>query len=259
MFYGLATRKVRSALVSFQHVLGDIETLNRAAMEGRYDMTALSYHAYPYVAEQYALTTAGSSVGDGYGPVVVAGRPCALDDLAGKTIAVPGQLTTAFLVLKLALPDFQPVLVSFDKILAAVQEGTAEAGLLIHEGQISYSDLGAHRVADLGQWWKQTYGLPLPLGANAVRRSLEPEIRQECVRMLRRSIEYGLAHKEEALSYAMPFARGLDPGLTEKFVALYVNHHTLACDEQVAQAAQKLLDLGYHAGLIPRRVAVDFV
>ena len=259
MFYGLATQKIRSTRISFEHVLQDIESLNQAALETRYDMTAISYHAYPYVADKYVLTTAGSSVGNGYGPLVVAQRPCAVEELKGKTIAVPGARTTAYLVLKLLQPDFQPLLVSFDKILDAIQEGAAEAGLLIHEGQLNFDRWDVHRVVDLGGWWKQTYGLPLPLGANAIRRSLDAEIRNECCLMLRKSIEYALAHREEALSYAMQFSRGLDSGLTEKFVGMYVNEYTLNCDQQVAEAAQKMLDLGYEAGLIPHRVTVEFI
>ncbi|MBI3694710.1 MAG: ABC transporter substrate-binding protein [Acidobacteria bacterium] len=259
MFYGLATQKIRSSLVSFQHVLEDIETLNRAAVEGRYEMTAISYHAYPYVADKYVLTSSGSSVGDGYGPIVVAARPLDPEELKGKTIAVPGALTTAYLVLKLFQPDFRPLMVPFDKILAAVRDGSADAGLLIHEGQISFDHLGMHRIVDLGRWWKQTYGLPLPLGGNAILRSLEPPLSRECCLMLRKSIEYALANREEALAYALQFARGLDSGLTEKFVGMYVNHHTVACDHQVVQAAQKMLDMGYEAGLIPRRVNVEFV
>ncbi len=259
MFYGMATQKVRSNLVQFDHVLDDIESLNRAAVEGRYDMTAISYHAYPYVARNYLLTTAGSSVGDGYGPIVVAQRPLAPDELKGKTIAVPGVLTTAYLVLKLFQPDFEARVVAFDKILDAVRKGAVDAGLLIHEGQLSYDSLGIHRVIDLGKWWKQLYGLPLPLGANAILRSLPSGLRHECGLMLRRSIEYALAHREEALSYAMQFARGLDPRLTEKFVGMYVNHYTLECDRQVALAAQKILDMGHDAGLIPNRVEVEFV
>ncbi len=258
MFYGLATQKIRSPLVSFQHVLDDIESLNRAAIEGRYDMTAISYHAYPYVAENYVLTRAGSSVGDGYGPIVVAQRPQTPEELKGKRIAVPGTMTTAYLVLKLFQPDFQALVTPFDKIVSAVQEGSADAGLVIHEGQISFDRLGVHRVVDLGRWWKQQYGLPLPLGANAVLRSLQSDIRQECNVMLRKSIEYALAHREEALSYAMQFARGLDSGLTEKFVGMYVNDYTLDGGSSVAEAAQKLLDLGYEAGLISRHVRLEF-
>lgn len=258
MFYGMATQKIRSNLVSFQHVLEDIETLNRAAVEGRYEMTAISYHAYPYVADHYVLTTAGSSVGDGYGPVVVALKPYTPEELKGKSIAIPGALTTAYLVLKLFEPDFEARVIPFDKIVDAVQEGTVDAGLLIHEGQISFDRLGVHRVLDLGRWWKQAYGLPLPLGANAILRELDSDIRQECSQMLRKSIEYALAHREEALSYAMQFARGLDSGMTDKFVGMYVNRYTLDCDGEVQAAAQKMLDLGHEAGLIPRRVNVEF-
>src|SRR5712692_10356085 len=259
MFYGLATQKVRSPLVQFEHVLDDIESLNRAALEGRYDMTAISYHAYPYVARNYLLTAAGSSVGDGYGPIVVAQRPLSPEELKGKTIAVPGTLTTAYLALKLFQPDFEARVVAFDKILDAVQKGAVDAGLLIHEGQLSYDSFGIHRVVDLGKWWKQLCGLPLPLGANAILRSLPSDVRRECGLLLRKSIEYALDHREEALSYAMQFARGLDSRLTEKFVGMYVNHYTLECDGQVALAAQKILDMGYEAGLIPHRVHVEFV
>jgi 1,4-dihydroxy-6-naphthoate synthase len=259
MFYGLATQKIRSNSLGFQHVLQDIETLNRAAMESRYDMTAISYHAYPYVADRYMLTRSGSSVGDGYGPILVARHPQSADDLKGKRIAVPGLMTTAYLVLQLFQPDFKPVLVAFDKIVDAVLEGSADAGLVIHEGQVSFDRLGVHRVADLGRWWKQTQGLPLPLGANAILRSLDAAVRQECGEMLRKSIEYALSHREEAISYALQFARGLDCGLTEKFIGMYVNHFTLDAGPQVAEAAQKMLDLGFQAGLIPRQVQVDFV
>src|SRR5712692_7613473 len=188
MFYGMATQKVRSNLVQFDHVLDDIESLNRAAVEGRYEMTAISYHAYPYVARNYLLTTAGSSVGDGYGPIVVAQRPLAPDELKGKTIAVPGMLTTAYLALKLFQPDFEARVVAFDKILDAVRKGDVDAGLLIHEGQLSYDSLGVHRILDLGKWWKQLYGLPLPLGANAILRSLPSGLRHECGLMLRKII-----------------------------------------------------------------------
>ena len=259
MFYGLATLKIRSALVSFEHVLEDIESLNQAAMEGRYDMTAISYHAYPYVAGRYVLTTAGSSVGDGYGPLVVARRIFAVEDLKGKKIAVPGLRTTAYLALKLLEPDFLPLVVPFDRVFNAVEEGSAEAGLLIHEGQLNFDRHGVHRIVDLGRWWKTTYHLPLPLGANAILRSMDAATRGECCRLLRHSIEYALEHREEALAYAMQFARGLDTTLTEKFVGMYVNDYTLDAGPLVAQAAQTLLDMGHQAGLIPHRVTVEFV
>ena len=259
MFYGLATQKLRSAGLSFEHVLQDIETLNQEALKGRYDMTALSYHAYPYVADHYVLTAAGSSVGDGYGPILVAPKPCKTEDLKGKVIAVPGARTTAYLALRLHLPDFEPLFVPFDKIFEALSAGTVQAGLLIHEGQLSFDRQGVHKVVDLGRWWQQTHGLPLPLGANAIRRSMAAETARECCAMLRKSIEYALANRDEALTYAMQFARGLDSRLTEKFVGMYVNDHTLDAGPKVREAAQKLLDLGHEAGLIPRRTTVEFV
>ena len=259
MFYGLATQKIRSPLVRFQHVLSDIETLNRKALEGAYELTAISYHVYPYVADKYVLMASGSSVGDGYGPLVVAQRPMTAAELKGKRIAVPGELTTAYLVLKLLEPDFIPVVTPFDKVLEAVHEQSVSAGLLIHEGQLTYSRGGFHAVVDLGSWWKQTQGLPLPLGANALLRSLAPEVQKECCRLMRESIQYAFDHHAEALEYALQFAGDMDVPLAEKFVGLYVNHYTLDCGELVSQAAQRLLDMGYEAGLIRRRVEVEFV
>ncbi|MBK9170056.1 MAG: ABC transporter substrate-binding protein [Bryobacterales bacterium] len=258
MFYGLATRKVRSATITFRHVLEDIETLNRKAMEGAYELTAISYHAYPHVADKYVLMASGSSVGDGYGPMVVATRPMELADLKGKKIAIPGTLTTAYLAFKLIEPDFTPVAVPFDKVLDAVRERSADAGLIIHEAQLTYAKGGFHRVLDLGRWWKTEYDLPLPLGANALLRSLDGETRAECCRMMRESIQYALDNHDEALAYAMQFARDMDTRLAEKFVGMYVNHYTVDCGELVPKAAQMLLDKGYEAGLIPRRVELEF-
>lgn len=259
MFYALATGRVRSPLVRFHHVLDDIQSLNAAAKEGRYEMTAISYHAYPYVAERYILTAAGSSVGDGYGPIVVAKGALAPADLKGKTIAVPGLLTTAYLALRLYQPDFEPQVLPFDKILDAVAKGQVEAGLIIHEGQLSYYQSGLHRVLDLGAWWKKEYNLPLPLGANAVLRSLDPEVQCEARLRLSQSIQYALDHREEALSYALEFSRGLDRESAEKFVGMYVNHHTTEMHPEVMQAARKLLEMGYQAGLIPHRVGLEYV
>jgi 1,4-dihydroxy-6-naphthoate synthase len=259
MFYGLATKKVRSAKVTFRHVLEDIETLNRNAVEGRYELTAISYHAYPYVAGKYVIMASGSSIGDGYGPMLVATRPMELEDLKGKKIAVPGTMTSAFLALKLIEPDFQPVVAPFDKILDAVREKSAEAGLIIHEAQLTYDRSGFHRIVDLGRWWKSTYDLPLPLGCNVLLRSLTPDVQKECCRMMRESIQYAIDNHDEALSYAMQFARDMDHRLAEKFVGMYVNHYTVDCGDIVPVAAQKLLDLGYEAGLIPNRVEVEFI
>jgi 1,4-dihydroxy-6-naphthoate synthase len=259
MFYGLATKKIRSRIVTFHHVLEDIESLNQKATEGLYELTAISYHAYPYVADKYVLMASGSSVGDGYGPMIVSSRPMAPDDLKGKRIAIPGTMTTAFLVLKLFQPDFEHVIIPFDKILDAVKEHEVDAGLVIHEGQLSYGHEGLHNIIDLGKWFKAEYDLPLPLGANALRRNLPPEIQAECSRLLRESIQYSLDHHDEALNYAMQFARDLDPALAEQFVGMYVNHHTVNGAELVPRAAQKLLDLGYEAGLIPHKISVEVV
>lgn len=259
MFYGLATKKLRSRLVNFHHVLEDIESLNQKATQGLYELTAISYHAYPYVADKYVLMASGSSVGDGYGPMVVSSRHMLADDLKGKRIAVPGAMTTAFLALKLFQPDFQHVVVPFDKILDAVKDHSVDAGLVIHEGQLTYGHGGLHNVLDLGKWFKSKHQLPLPLGANALRRNLPPDIQSECSRLMRESIQYALDHREEALNYAMQFARDLEPALAEQFVGMYVNHHTINGGEIVPRAAQKLLDLGYEAGLIPHKITVEVI
>lgn len=259
MFYGLATRKVRSDLVNFKHVLDDIETLNRKALDGVYELTAISYHAYPYVADKYALMAAGSSVGDDYGPMVVATKPMGPEELKGKRIAIPGTMTTAYLTLRLFQREFEPVIIRFDQILDAVKEGKVDAGLIIHEGQLTYSREGFHCIADLGKWWKKTHNLPLPLGANALLRNLPADVAAECNRLMRDSIQYALNHKEEALAYAMQFARDMETPLAEKFVGMYVNHHTVDCGEDVPKAAQLLLDMGYEAGVIPNKIKVEFI
>jgi 1,4-dihydroxy-6-naphthoate synthase len=259
MFYGLATKKIRSRLVNFRHVLDDIETLNRKAMSGVYELTAISYHAYPYVADKYMLMASGSSVGDGYGPMLIGTRPLAPEDLKGKRIAIPGTMTTAYLALKLFQPDFESVVVPFDQIPDAVREHSVDAGLVIHEAQLTYSKGGFYNILDLGRWWKKTFNLPLPLGANALLRSLEPEIQSECCRLMRESIQYALDHREESLNYAMQFARDMETSLAEKFVGMYVNHYTVDCGDLVPQAAQRLLDMGFEAGLIPHKVTVEFV
>ncbi len=258
MFYGLATRKIRSRLVSFRHVLDDIETLNRKALDGCYGLTAISFHAYPYVADKYYLLASGSSVGDGYGPTLVTAHPMTPAELKGKRIAVPGSLTTAYLVLRLFQPDFEAVSVPFDKIMEAVSEGSVDAGLIIHEGQLTYARGGFHRVLDLGAWWKTAYNLPLPLGANALLRSLDAEIRAECARLMRDSIQFALDNHDQALNYALQFARDMEPRLAEKFIGMYVNHFTVDAGELVTRAAQKLFDLGHEAGLLPRTTA-EFV
>ena len=259
MFYALATGKVRSPLLEFEHVLKDIQTLNVDARQGRYEMTAISYHAYPYVADRYILTSAGSSVGDGYGPIVVSNRGMEASELKGKTIAVPGELTTAYLALRLFEPDFEAKITPFDKILEAVESRQADAGVVIHEGQLFYSRAGLHKVVDLGAWWKELHGLPLPLGANAILRDLPADVQQESRRCLSESIQYALDHREEALRYALEFGRGLDAQLADQFVGMYVNHFTTEMRPEVVESAQILLDKGYETGIISKRVQVEFV
>ena len=259
MFYGLATKKIRSKLVNFKHVLDDIQTLNKKAMVGEYELTAISYHAYPYVADKYFVMASGSSVGDGYGPVIVSNHPMTPEDLKGKRIAIPGRMTTAFLTLSIFQPDFIPVEVPFDKILDVVKDGAADAGLVIHEAQLTYAQGGFHQIIDLGKWWKKTQGMPLPLGCNILRRDLEPEIRNECCRLMRESIQYALDNHEEALTYAMQFARDMEADLATKFVGMYVNHYTVDAGELIPRAAQQLLDMGHDIGLIPNRVKLEFI
>ena len=259
MFYALATGKVQSDLLEFKHVLKDIQSLNQDARNGVYDMTAISYHAYPYVADKYLLTAAGSSVGDGYGPIVVAVGDLAPGDLAGKRVAVPGLLTTAYLALKLYEPDIEPVVCEFDEILESVAAGDVEAGVVIHEGQLTFADMGLRSVVDLGEWWKRTQGLPLPLGCNCIMRSLPSAIQVEARRKLSETIQYSLDHRDEALEYAMQFSRGLETGLADRFVGMYVNDHTTDMAQEVLEAGQKLLDMGFSAGLIPRSVQLEYV
>ncbi len=259
MFYGLATGKIESDLLEFEHVLKDIQSLNVDAREGRYDMTAISYHAYPYVADKYVLTAAGSSVGDGYGPILVAASALDPADLKGKRIAVPGKLTTAYLAMTLYEPAFEPVVIAFNKIVDAVETGAVEAGVIIHEGQLSYMDSHLEKVVDLGAWWKEKYDLPLPLGCNCILRSLPDAIKTEARKKLSESIAFSLANRKAALAYALQFARGLDPQLADRFVGMYVNHHTTAMADEVIEAGQKLLDMGVRAGLIPKRVKLEYV
>lgn len=259
MFYALATRKVRSPLVNFVHKLDDIQTLNAKAMEGVYDLTAISYHAYPYVHDKYQLMASGSSVGDGYGPMLVALSPFSAEEVKGKRIAIPGLLTTAYLTMKIFEPDFEAVIVPFDQILDAVTQRRADIGLVIHEAQLTYGRGGFHKILDLGAWWKKQHNLPLPLGANAILRSLPPDIKSECCRLMRESIKHALENQEAALNYAMQFARDMEQPLAEKFVGMYVNHYTEDCGDLIPKAAQKLLDLGHEQGLIPNRVELEFV
>ena len=260
MFYGLATNKIRVPGFKFTHSLTDIETLNQKAIgESFYDVTAISFHAYPYLQDNYALMACGGSVGEGYGPMIVASRPFTLDNIKRARVAVPGELTTAYLTLKLFAPEVETAVVPFDRIIPEVLAGNFEAGLIIHEGQLTYSHSGLHKVLDLGQWWREETGLPLPLGGNAIRRSLGEETMRIVTQALRDSIQHGLEHREEALAYAMQFARDLDHDLANKFVGMYVNERTLNYGEDGREAIRRLLALGHERGIIPHPVKVDFV
>jgi 1,4-dihydroxy-6-naphthoate synthase len=261
MFYALTQGVLDTAGLAVQHVLRDIETLNQAAFSSTYEITAFSFHAYAHLADRYQLMPSGASFGDGYGPIVVAKRPLGRADLVGRKVAIPGVLTTAHLALKLWYPEVDTVIVPFDRILDVVQAGEVEAGVVIHEGQLTYGDLGLHAVVDLGVWWKEQTGLPLPLGGNGIRRDLDLALKRRLCRLLGESIAYGLDHRGEALSYATRYARGLedDPVRSDRFVGMYVNHWTRDYGAVGRQAVQLLLDRGHEAGLLPHRVAADFV
>jgi 5,8-dihydroxy-2-naphthoate synthase len=259
MFYGLARGKVDTDGLEIAHVLGDIESLNQAARQGRHEVTAISFHAYPYVAERYALMPCGGSIGDGYGPLLVAREALAPAEVGDRLVAVPGTLTTAYLALKLFAPRARTRVVAFDRILDEVGEGRADLGLVIHEGQLTYGGQGLRKVLDLGAWWKEETGLPLPLGGNAVRRDLGPELMGRLTRLVRETVRYSLEHRREALEYAMTFARGMAPEIADRFVGMWVNEMTLDCGERGRRAVQVLLDRGYDAGIIPNRVTADFV
>jgi 1,4-dihydroxy-6-naphthoate synthase len=260
MFYGLATSKVQVPGLRFSHTLCDIQSLNQKAMqgEGEYDVSAISFHAYPYIQNNYALMTCGGSVGEAYGPMIVSPRAYSLEEVASKKIAVPGKLTTAYLALKLFAPEIETEVVPFDEIIPAVLRGDYEAGLIIHEGQLTYDRSGLHRILDLGKWWHQATGLPLPLGGNAIRRSLGRELIASLSAALRDSIQYALEHREEALAYAMQFARDLDPNLADRFVGMYVNERTLDYGQDGKEAIRRLLDMGYKAGIISVEPRVEF-
>ena len=261
MFYALATSKVRVPGLRFTHTLCDIETLNQKARDGNgvYDVTAISFHAYPYIQDNYALLPSGGSVGDGYGPMIVAAQGFSQSEIKRKRIAVPGTLTTAYLALKLFAPGIETEVVPFDQIIPQVVEGKYEAGLIIHEGQLTYSKAGLQRIVDLGKWWLKVTGLPLPLGGNAIRRSLGPDLTASVSKALRDSIQYALDHRDEALAYAMQFARDVDSQLADKFVGMYVNERTLDYGPDGREAVRRLLDMGHKAGIIPREARVDFV
>src|SRR5437764_10784082 len=260
MFYGLATHKIDTGDLEFTHVLKDIQTLNEEARKGTYDVTAISFHAYAYIADKYALLPHGASIGDNYGPILVSTEELDPSDISKITIAVPGTLTSAFLALSIHTPNFKYEVVPFDQIIDAVTEKRVDAGLLIHEGQLFYQDLGLRKVLDLGEWWhERTGGLPLPMGGNAIRKDLGSETIREVSALLKESIQYSLDHREDALQYAMQFARDMDPALADRFVAMWVNELTLDYGDRGREAVRRLLAEGHERGIIPHKVEIEFV
>ena len=259
MFYGLASNKIDTGGLRFEHVLEDIQTLNEKATRGVYDVTAISFHAYAYVHDKYALLPHGASIGDGYGPILVSREPRRVEEIKSLKVAVPGTMTSAFLALRILEPEFEYVVVPFDRIIDAVLAGEADAGLLIHEGQLFYQRMGLRKVVDLGEWWRGRTGLPLPMGGNAVRRDLGAETVARVSRYLHESIRYSLDNRRDALAYAMQFARDMDEELADRFVGMWVNQLTLDYTERGRRAVQLLLDEGFERGVIPRRVEAEFV
>jgi len=259
MFYALATHKLQTPGYKYTHVLSDIQSLNEAALTETYDVTAVSFAAYPSLRDNYILLDCGASFGEGYGPIVVSTKSMRPQDLKGKRVGVPGLKTSAYLSLKLYEPDFEAVVMPFDKIMEAVKNDVVEAGLLIHEGQLFFPQLGLHKVVDLGLWWQELTNLPLPLGGNAVRRALGQDMGRLISRTIRDSVSYGLEHREEALNYAMQFARDMDTELADKFVGMYVNKWTLGYGEKGKKAVRELIERGTNAGLLPGPAKVEFL
>jgi 1,4-dihydroxy-6-naphthoate synthase len=258
MFYALATDSLETGDFSFRHIIQDIETLNHRALKAELDVTAISIHTYAYVLDNYALLTSGASMGDNYGPLVIARQPLTIDELKTKTIAIPGEMTTAALVLRLCLGEVKTTVIPFDNIMDAVESGEVEAGLLIHEGQLTYSARGFHKVIDLGEWWMQETGLPLPLGGNAIKKSLGEETIQRISELLRESIEFGLANRQVAVRHSMKYGRGMEENLTDQFVGMYVNDYTIDYGEKGRQAVRLLLKRAHEAGIIPSPVQLEF-
>lgn len=258
MFYGLATNKLDTGNLKFEHTLKDIQTLNEDAKKGVYDVTAVSFHAYAYIADKYALLPHGASIGDKYGPILVSREPRPASDIPKMKIAVPGELTSAFLALRIYNQDFEYTVVPFDKIIDAVKKGDVDAGLLIHEGQLFYKQLGLDKVLDLGEWWHEKTGLPLPMGGNVIRRDLGEALMREVSRCLHNSIQYSLDNREDALAYAMQFARDMQPELADRFVAMWVNDLTLDYGQRGRDSVRRLLDEGHEKGIIPHKVEVKF-
>ena len=258
MFYGLATDKLDTGDLKFTHVLKDIQTLNEEAFRGTYDVTAISFHAYAYISDRYLLLPHGASIGDNYGPILVSARPIKVEDISKLKIAVPGTLTSAFLALRIFSSDFQYQVVPFDKIIDVVKGGECDAGLLIHEGQLFYESVGLHKILDLGEWWHERTGLPLPMGGNVVRRELGPDVIRQVSDCLRESIRYSLANREDALQYAMQFARDMDPSLADRFVSMWVNNLTLDYTDRGREGVRRFLTEGFERGIIPNRPNIEF-
>jgi 1,4-dihydroxy-6-naphthoate synthase len=259
MFYGLATNKLETDGLKFEHSLKDIQSLNEDAKSGVYDVTAISFHAYAYVADKYALLPHGASIGDKYGPILVSKEPRKPEDVGDMTIAVPGELTSAYLALRILNKDFKHIVVPFDQIIDAVLKGDADAGLLIHEGQLFYMEKGLDKVLDLGEWWHERTGLPLPMGGNAIKRELGDDLMRRVSKHLHRSIVYSMENREDALAYAMQFARDMSPEVADRFVAMWVNDLTLDYGERGKEGVRRLLQEGFDAGIIPHKVEVEFV
>jgi|SRR5688572_331278 len=259
MFYALATHKIDTGDRNYIHLLNDIETLNRKALEGEYEVSAISFHAYAYMADKYALLSCGASMGNNYGPIVVSTKTIQPEQLGSKVVAVPGTLTTAFLALRLFAPDVKYEVVHFDDILDQVRSGKYEAGLLIHEGQLTYREMGLQKVIDLGEWWLDRCRLPLPLGGNVIKRSLGTPLMEQVSSDIRRSIQYGLDHREEAVDYAMQFSRGLDVQKADRFIGMYVNELTLDYGEDGRRAVRLLLSEAHKQNIIPKSVDLEFV
>ena len=259
MFYGLATNKLDTGNLKFEHTLKDIQTLNEDAKAGVYDVTAISFHAYAYVSDKYALLPHGASIGDKYGPILVSREPRKAEDISKMKIAVPGELTSAFLALRIYNQDFEYTVVPFDQIIDEVKRGKADAGLLIHEGQLFYKQEGLDKVLDLGEWWFEKTGLPLPMGGNVIKRDLGEDLMQQVSKYLRQSIQYSMENREDALAYAMQFARDMQPELADRFVAMWVNDLTLDYGERGREGVRRLLQEGFDKGIIPHKVEVEFV
>lgn len=259
MFYALAKDKIDTGELKFSHVLQDIETLNRRAFNCDFDVTAVSFHAYAYLSDRYVLLPSGASMGDRYGPMVIAREPFDVKSLSGKKIAIPGTMTTAFLALKLFLPEFEYEVVPFNEIMDAVKAKKVDAGLIIHEGQLMYGQEGLHKIVDLGEWWCERTGLPLPLGGNVIRKDLGAELRKQVSDLIKSSIQFALNHRQDALDYALQFARDMERDLADQFVGMYVNERTLDYGQEGREAVRLLLTEGHKAGIIPHQVEIEFV